>query len=302
MKLLQNKPLLSLIIFILGIYACCLDDVHCEIYKSVDKDGVIHFSNVPTRTNAASVRISPTIIDIMNPKVTKKNKPNTKPTKRAKSNTIKNTSIGTAWPIRYKYIVTNNHIIERKDTINVKDQRGNTFTAKRIAVDDILDIAILEVSTDDFSKIPASIPLSNSSPNLGARVFVMGYPLVDVMGFSLKVTDGIISAETGLRGNPHTCQISAPVQPGNSGSPLINMNGEVVGMVVGRLNSIAVLAKTGGLPQNVNYAIKVQYLKALLDSVPKIEPNMIEVLPSGAGSLEELANRIKDSVLLIEAK
>jgi hypothetical protein len=81
------------------------------------------------------------------------------------------------------------------------------------------------------------------------------------------------------------------------------MNGEVVGIVSGKLNAIRVLARKGDLPQNVNYAVKVQYLKALLESVKEKHSSVpLNELPGNAGSLEELAERVQNSVLLLNAK
>ena len=123
------------------------------------------------------------------------------------------------------------------------------------------------------------------------------------MGVKPKLTDGIVSGEFGIGDNAHECQITVSVQSGNSGSPLLNMNGEVVGIVSGKLNAIRVLARKGDLPQNVNYAVKVQYLKALLESVKEKHSSVpLNELPGNAGSLEELAERVQNSVLLLNAK
>lgn len=94
--------------------------------------------------------------------------------------------------------------------------------------------------------------------DVGTSVFALGYPMSDILGEEIKVTDGIISSKTGYQGDVVTYQISVPIQPGNSGGPLFDKNGNLVGIT------------NAGVPdaQNVGYAIKVSYLKNLLDSAP----------------------------------
>ena len=81
-------------------------------------------------------------------------------------------------------------------------------------------------------------------------VFVLGYPLVDTMGEEIKLTTGVVSSRSGFQGNPSQYQISAPVQPGNSGGPLFNDNGELIGIVSAK--------HTGA--DNVSYGVKLSYL------------------------------------------
>ena len=95
-------------------------------------------------------------------------------------------------------------------------------------------------------------------------------------------------------------QISVPVQAGNSGGPLLNMDGEVVGVVVAKLSAVKVFQWTGDLPENVNYAIKVAYLRPLIDSAPQIRQAV--AVSSGADTLPNLAERVRDSVVLVIAQ
>jgi len=133
-----------------------------------------------------------------------------------------------------------------------------------------------------------------------ARVFTIGYPHPDFMGSEPKVTYGLISAVTGLRNDPRIYQISVSIQAGNSGGPLLNMNGKVVGITAPKLSAAKIFKWTGDLPQNVNYAIKIGYLAMLLSSVPS--SHKIPVLPVWAGNVEQLAVQIEKSVLIVIAQ
>lgn len=111
----------------------------------------------------------------------------------------------------------------------------------------------------------------------------------------------IVSAASGAGDDPRILQISVPVQAGNSGGPLINSEGEVVGVVMGKVDAVKMLKWTGDLPQNVNYAIKIPYLTGLLSSAP---PNQsIKTLNiKQVKSIEDIAAQISDSILLVVAE
>lgn len=132
------------------------------------------------------------------------------------------------------YIVTNNHVVEGSSTVNVTFIDGNTYTAKVVGVDPDNDIAVIQI-VDNFSD-EALIPLTlgNSSEMLpGQQVIAIGNPF----GLSDTMTTGIVSAVGRLMPNenvgysiPDVIQVDAAINPGNSGGPLLNMQGEVVGM------------------------------------------------------------------------
>ena len=125
-----------------------------------------------------------------------------------------------------------------------------------------------------------------------------GYPLLSTLGSAPKVTSGEISATQGMANDPTLYQISTPVQAGNSGGPLFNMNGEVVGMVVSKLRAEVMLKSAGDLTQNVNYAVKTRYIEALLEEANR------GPLPAGTAvrkelRAEELVAQNRDAVLII---
>lgn len=201
---------------------------------------------------------------------------------------------GTGW-VTHGMIATNYHVIEGKTRFSVVFSDGTERAAESLSNDRENDVALLKVE----GKLPPGLPLANTLPGMGADVFTLGYPHTDIMGKNAKLATGIISATSGLQDDPRFFQISVPVQSGNSGGPLINHSGEVVGIVTAKLSAERVLAQTGDLPQNVNYAVKIEHLRSILDLY---RSNTTQELPIKAGTLEQLATRISPSVVLVIAE
>lgn len=175
------------------------------------------------------------------------------------------------------YFITSSHVIEEATRIVVRTKEGN-FPAKLVKADRVNDIALLKVtrrrikSTEEFLVGPdisafddpailfRPLPVvSSGTVKLGDSVVTLGFPNTELQGLEPKLTDGKINSLTGVLDDARHFQISVAVQPGNSGGPLINSYGNVVGVVTARLSDIAALRATGALPQNVNYAIKSSY-------------------------------------------
>ena len=95
-------------------------------------------------------------------------------------------------------------------------------------------------------------------------MFTIGYPVADMLGDKPKYTEGTISALSGLNNDDSWIQVSTPIQPGNSGGPLVNENGQVVGIVTATAAVKRFFSVTGSLPQNINWAIKAEYASALI--------------------------------------
>lgn len=131
---------------------------------------------------------------------------------------------------------------------------------------------------------------------LGRDVFTLGFPNVDLQGFSPKLTKGVVSGLNGIQDDPSCFQISAAIQPGNSGGPLINNDGCVVGMINSKLNDLATAKLTGSLPQNVNYAVKSAYILPLLDAIP--EGNLL-LKPEKVPGFDEIVRRAETSICII---
>jgi len=172
-------------------------------------------------------------------------------------------SSGTGFAISSNgYIVTNYHVIENAKSIEVKGINGNftrKLSAKVVVSDERNDLAIIKIEDSRFTTL-GSIPYTfrKGVADVGENVFVLGYPLTSTMGEEVKLTNGIVSSKTGYKGDISLYQISAPVQPGNSGGPLFDKNGNLLG-VINAKHSYA---------ENAGYAIKVNYLVSLMDLLP----------------------------------
>jgi len=189
------------------------------------------------------------------------------------------------------YVVTCWHVVEKGQKVTIACG-GKDYAATVVQKDPANDIAILRVSD-----VPGGIPLSLADSKLGANVFTMGFPHPDLQGSDVKYTTGSISGLTGPGSTPLYYQISAPLQSGNSGGPLFDEYGNLVGIVAAKLDSLKMLAATGDLTQNVNYAIKSDYLVPLLKTVDgiKIQPSQTKPV-----NLLSLVEDLKKSVVMIK--
>lgn len=144
--------------------------------------------------------------------------------------------------------------------------QGKRYLGRVLALDTNLDAAILSVAGEAAHFRPLAFA-ADATCRLGQDVYTLGFPLAEVLGSAPRLNKGLVSATVGIEDNAKYLQISAAVQPGNSGGPLLNERGEAVGMVVGTLNPLRVLSQTGGsLPQNVNFALKVGPLVEFLEA------------------------------------
>jgi hypothetical protein len=220
------------------------------------------------------------------------------PPKASDPQTAPNISFGTAWLSDRGYFVTAYHVVEGAGQVAIRSSDGQVYSAKVVATDKPNDIAIL-LSSAAASNI--GLPIARALPGLGARVFTIGYPHPDLMGVSQKLTSGDVSSLSGLGDDPRLLQISTPVQSGNSGGPLLNMTGEVVGLISAKLSASQVLSKTGDLPENVNYAVKARYVAGLLEDLSP-QPTLPGSKFGKQPTLEEVASGAKHAIFLIVAQ
>jgi S1-C subfamily serine protease len=159
------------------------------------------------------------------------------------------------------HIITNRHVIGGcgRVTVNID---GVDSPASVEQVDAVNDLALLKASTG--TRAPATFRQSRRA-NLGEWVIVAGYPLGGLLSSEMSATTGTISALAGISDNPRVVQITAPVQSGNSGGPLLDKSGQVIGVVVSKLNAAKVYQVTGDFPQNINFAIKGSLVRGFLD-------------------------------------
>ncbi|QOG08072.1 trypsin-like peptidase domain-containing protein [Aureimonas sp. OT7] len=164
---------------------------------------------------------------------------------------------GSGFVVSNGWVLTNAHVARTCRSVAV----GSFGTASKVVVDDENDLALLKVDAD----LGRPLPLVTGKPRLGEDVLALGYPLRSILADSLNVTRGNISSLLGLMNDPNYLQISAAVQPGNSGGPVIDLAGRVVGIVTAKLNAVAVADITGDIPQSINFAIRPDVAARFLD-------------------------------------
>ncbi|PZR07824.1 MAG: hypothetical protein DI532_23025 [Azospirillum brasilense] len=150
------------------------------------------------------------------------------------------------------HILTADHVIEGCRGLRVIQIGGTQIAAEVVGRDPRNDLALLKAA----SPLPSVIALRMESLRNGEAVVAYGYPLGGLLASTGNVTFGNVSALVGLRDDSRMLQISAPVQPGNSGGPLLDMGGRLVGIVQSKLNAVNVAMASGDIPQNVNFAMK----------------------------------------------
>lgn len=169
---------------------------------------------------------------------------------------------GTGWVLNKGYVVTNHHVANNARTIVLKfmqDDKLVEYSGEVALMDEEHDLALVKINDSNFKGF-GTLPyaVKTALADVGESVFVLGYPMTTTMGDEIKLTTGIVSSHSGFEGNKAQYQISAPVQPGNSGGPLFDDNGNVVGIVSAK--------HTGA--ENVSYAVKALHLQALVNQLP----------------------------------
>ena len=196
------------------------------------------------------------------------------------------------------HIITNHHVIENSKDIEVEfilNEEVQKFNAEIVQVDKVNDLAIIKIvdmNFDGVDDLPYNFKIRSS--DVGTKVYAYGYPMaLSLMGKEIKVTDGIISSKSGFDGDITTYQITAPIQGGNSGGPLFDEKGNLIG-----INSSGIRKDVA---DNVAYSIKTNYILNLIDILPKsIElpsNTRLESLP-----LTEQIKEISKYVVLIKVK
>ena len=210
----------------------------------------------------------------------------------ASSNTQSEWS-GSGFALNSGYLVTNYHVVENARSIKVKGVNGGFYTAYNaevVAMDKYNDLALLKIKDSRFSGFePIPYKVKTSTSEVGEEIFVLGYPLTSTMGDEIKLTTGVISSKTGFQGDVSLYQMSAPVQPGNSGGPLFDSKGNLIGIVNSK--------HTGA--ESVGYAIKASYLSNLVESSVSFS-----ILPSNntisSQPLTGKVKAVKNFVFMIE--
>jgi len=148
-------------------------------------------------------------------------------------------------------LITNNHVVAACTSLRISNGHDGV-PVKVIAVDAQRDLALLQAP----KPVGAVAVFRSDKSKLGENVVVVGFPLSGLLSSQPIVTSGIISALAGMRDNQRELQISAPIQPGNSGGPLFDSSGRITGVVVATLDTVRLARAIGVVPENVNFAIK----------------------------------------------
>lgn len=206
-------------------------------------------------------------------------------------------STGTAFFVSWQGdLLTNHHVVSGAERIQIKIDDDEFLDAVLVASDTEADLALLRV---DAIRQPLSLQ-SASELTRGDPVFTLGYPLIHLQGQEQKATFGRVNALSGMKGDDRFAQVDVPIQPGNSGGPLIDYYGEVVGIMTSMLHPLAAMESAGVVPQNVNYALKS-------DLALELVTRELDEFETRAGvsdrprEITELVAEFEDSVVMVVA-
>lgn len=221
---------------------------------------------------------------------------------KSEVNTLKNQIPATPAPITYKsggsgfiidakgLLVTNAHVVRNARNIAVQNKSGASFNAKIILIDEVKDLAILKIEDDNFKPF-ASIPysISKSSTDLAEPIYTLGYPRDEIV-----YGEGYLSAKTGFGGDTLSCQISIPANPGNSGGPVMNQHGEIVGILSTRETAA----------EGVVFALQAKHIYKALNDLKK-DTSYQKVKLSSKSSLAGLqrpqqVKKVEDYVFMVK--
>jgi len=211
------------------------------------------------------------------------------------SGTLSKTGSGTIFIVSQEgHAVTNHHVV--KDCKELRLQ-GDDSASKLITADAVNDLALLTVAVS--SARAATLSAASTSLRQGDEIVVFGFPLNAVLSSGGNLTPGVVSALTGLGNNTNQIQITAAIQPGSSGSPVMNRKGEVVAVVSQKLSDGAMAKATGAIGQNVNFAVNGQTLRSFLDA-NQVRYRKGAGLFSGEKSIADLADAARQWTRVVE--
>ncbi len=187
--------------------------------------------------------------------------------------------------------LTAKHVIEGASAITVTLGDGRIKLAELTEALPDDDVALVHMD----ARTPAFLRISKARPRLGDPVMTLGFPATDILGSDAKYSEGTIASLNGPGGDPDLFQMSAPIQPGSSGGPVLDRDGAVIGLVTSTAADIAFYEQTGSLPQGVNWATKATRFR---DLVPGVQPRTASPRPSDRSNVVEKSRR---AVCRIEA-
>ncbi|HUP05694.1 MAG TPA: serine protease [Caldimonas sp.] len=176
---------------------------------------------------------------------------------------------------------------------------GQRLTADVVKADAKADLALLRLRTP----LPEGTPVlrfreATRPPVLGEEVSTLGYPLSRLLGNSVRMSRGLVSATAGIHDNDQQLQVSAEIQPGSSGGPLLDQKGNVIGVIASSLNPAAVAQATGSLPQNINFAVKTQpVLDFLRDADASVRDGLRFEPAGGVAGAEKAVAKVQAGIV-----
>jgi S1-C subfamily serine protease len=178
------------------------------------------------------------------------------------------------------HVITNQHVVSKCKRVTVGDNARKQVAADILETDRSNDLALLKISSAKMASAETKslmqklgikiVPLASKGlmrsedVELGERVLVAGYPYGEIFSSTIKVTGGMVSAMRGLGDDSSQFQMDAAVQPGSSGGPIYDGNGNIVGVVIAQLNKLKFAKMTGSMPENVNFGIKASTVRQFL--------------------------------------
>lgn len=202
---------------------------------------------------------------------------------------------GTAFIVNVAgHAITNHHVVEGCTEIRAEGRDG---VVKVVTSDVVNDLAQLQIPGGAATQ--ATISSEPTKLRQGEDIVVFGFPLSSVLSSGGNLTPGVVSALTGLGNNTNQIQITAPIQPGSSGSPVLNKKGEIVGVVSMKLSDSKMAKATGSVGQNVNFAVSGQTLRTFLDT-HKVEYRSGSTFSFGSKSTADLADEARKWTLVVE--
>lgn len=206
------------------------------------------------------------------------------------------TAIGTAWPLNNGYVVTNYHVVANSSALALQNTDGEQFKAVPALVDPANDLALLSVESG--CRLPPALPLCGIEAPTGTPVFTLGFPRVDRLGYAPKFAEGVISSGSTPLGDTNRYVTTVNIQPGNSGGPLLNAKGEVVGIVTAMLGLQNESTGDIKLLPNHSSAVKIDSLRRLMDQLPPKAPHMYVPIEPGI-PIQALGKQLADSMLIV---
>jgi len=210
------------------------------------------------------------------------------------------------------HVITNAHVVKDCNRVTVGDNANKQVPAKVIRTDRRNDLALLKLSTLEMASAEsksliqklgnAVMPLTTNGllrsedVRLGEKVLVAGYPFGDFISNTMKVTTGVVSTTVGPGDDSGQFQLDAAIQPGNSGGPIYDYGGNIVGVVVSQLNKMRMAEAIGTIPENQNFGIKASTVRQFLESsgLPSKKAERTKDIPS-----EEVAKIAKNQALMV---